>query len=190
MWFIYHFICLNFLKRAKSNVVGALASPLTNVLIPSLLWTACKFSDGNNVSDDWWSFFDKVWRIICNLNGKGPSKLLQKDPNVEVASLGQRPRGWVESVNVPASEKAAVVVPGGIGTALAVKMNIFAEKTTTSRDEIIPRVFFHLVILYLCKAGSGNVSKCVLQFMSLLPILLISDDDQSKNKLHFLIWYV
>ncbi|KAF8687356.1 hypothetical protein HU200_043042 [Digitaria exilis] len=147
-----------------------------------------RFSDGNNVSDDWWSFFDKVWIIICNLNGKGPSKLLQKDPNVEVASLGQRPRGWVESVNVPASEKAAVVVPGGIGTALAVKMTIFAEKTTTSRDEIIPRVFFHLVILYLCKAGSGNVSKCVLQFMSLLPILLISEDDQSKNKLHFLIW--
>ena len=160
------------------------------MLIPSLLWTACKYSDGNDISDDRWSFFDKVWSIICNLNGKGPSKLLQKDPNVEVASLEQRPCGLVESVNVPAAEKGAVVVSGGIGTALGVKANRFAEKTITSREEIIPRVFFHLVILYLCKAGSENASKCVLQFMSLLPILLMSEDDQSKNKLHFFIWYV
>jgi hypothetical protein len=125
------------------------------------------------------------------LNGKGPSKIVPKDPNVEVASLGQRARGLVESMNVPAAEMAAVVSGGGgIGTALGIKMNRFAEKTTTSREEIIPRIFFHLVILYLCKAGLENASKCVLQFMSLLPILLISDDDQSKNKLHFLIWYV
>ncbi|TKW23149.1 hypothetical protein SEVIR_4G274600v4 [Setaria viridis] len=142
-----------------------------------------RFSDGKKVSDDWWSFFDKVWSIICNLNRKGPSKLLQKDPNVDVASLG-----LMESVNVPTPEKAAVVVSEGIGTALGVKTNRFTEKTIMSREEIIPRVFFHLVILYLCKAGSENASKCVLQFMSLLPILLISEDDQSKNKLHFLIW--
>ncbi|CAD6338666.1 unnamed protein product [Miscanthus lutarioriparius] len=148
-----------------------------------------RFSDVNKISDDWWNFFDKVWSIIRNLNGKGPSKIVPKDPNVEVASLGQRARGLVESMNVPAAEMAAVVSGGGgIGTALGIKMNRFAEKTTTSREEIIPRIFFHLVILYLCKAGLENASKCVLQFMSLLPILLISDDDQSKNKLHFLIW--
>ncbi|CAL5040017.1 unnamed protein product [Urochloa decumbens] len=129
-----------------------------------------------------------VWSIVCNLNGKGPSKLPQKDPNIEVASLGQKPCGLVESVNVPAPEKVATIVSGGIGTTLGVKTNRFAEKTITSREEIIPRLFFHLVILYLCKAESENASKCVLQFMSLLPILLISEDDQSKNKLHFLIW--
>jgi hypothetical protein len=167
--------------KLKVNWHWALA--LINVLIPSLLWTAYRFSDRKKVSDDWWSFFDKVWSIICNLR-KGPSKLLQKDPNVDVASLG-----LMESVNVPTPEKAAAVVSGGIGTALGVKMNRFTEKTIVSREEIIPRVFFHLVILYLCKAGSENASKCVLNFMSLLPIL-ISEDDQSKNKLHFLIWYV
>ncbi|PWZ18278.1 BEACH domain-containing protein B [Zea mays] len=148
-----------------------------------------RFSDVNEVSDDWWSFFDKVWSIIRHLNGKGPSKFIPKDPNVEVASLGQRARGLVESMNVPAAEKVAVVSGGGgIGTALGIKVNRFAEKATTSREEIIPRIFFHLVILYLCKAGLENASKCVIQFMSLLPILLISEDDQSKNKLHFLIW--
>ncbi|CAL5041322.1 unnamed protein product [Urochloa decumbens] len=122
------------------------------------------------------------------LRNCGPSKLPQKDPNIEVASLGQKPCGLVESVNAPAPEKVATIVSGGIGTTLGVKMNRFAEKTITSREEIIPRLFFHLVILYLCKAESENASKCVLQFMSLLPILLISEDDQSKNKLHFLIW--
>lgn len=161
------------------------------MLIPSLLRTVCRFSDVNEVSDDWWIFFDKVWSIIRHLNGKGPSKFIPKDPNVEVASLGQRARGLVESMNVPAAEKVAVVSGGGgIGTALGIKVNRFAEKATTSREEIIPRIFFHLVILYLCKAGLENASKCVIQFMSLLPILLISEDDQSKNKLHFLIWYV
>ncbi|XP_039804100.1 BEACH domain-containing protein B-like isoform X5 [Panicum virgatum] len=178
----------NMWKEDIKSTVNDILNTESNGQCTSLLWTACKYSDGNDISDDRWSFFDKVWSIICNLNGKGPSKLLQKDPNVEVASLEQRPCGLVESVNVPAAEKAAVVVSGGIGTALGVKANRFAEKTITSREEIIPRVFFHLVILYLCKAGSENASKCVLQFMSLLPILLISEDDQSKNKLHFLIW--
>ncbi|XP_062179129.1 BEACH domain-containing protein B-like [Phragmites australis] len=160
----------------------------TNGQCTSLLWRAFKFYDGDKVSDDWWSFFDKVWNIICNLNGQGPSKFLPKGPNVEVVSLGQRARGLVESLNVPAAERAAVVVSGGIGTALGAKMNRFADKATTSRKEIVPRVFFHLVILYLCKAGLENASKCIMQFMSLLPILLVSEDDESKNKLHFLIW--
>jgi hypothetical protein len=41
--------------------------------------------------------------------------------------------------------------------------------------------------MYLCKAGLENASKCVQQFISLLPSL-ISEDDQCKNRLHFLIW--
>ncbi|KAJ1260421.1 hypothetical protein BS78_10G231000 [Paspalum vaginatum] len=176
----------NIWKEDIKSTVNDILDSESNGQCTSLLWMARKFSDGNRVSDDWWSFFDKVWSIICNLNGKGPSKFLPKDPNVEVAPLGQRTRGLVESMNVPAAEKAGV--SGGISTALGVKMNRFAVKTTTSREEIVPRVFFHLVILYLCKAGLENASKCVLQFMSLLPILLISEDEQSKNKLHFLIW--
>ena len=153
--------------------------------ILSVPWDSCQFYDGDEVSDDWWSFFDKVWNIICNLNGKGPSKLPPKSPqSVVVPSLGQRARELVESLNVPAAEMAAVVVSGGIA-----KMNIFADRATILREEIFPRIFFHLVIMYLCKAGLENASKCVLQFMSLLPFL-IADDEQSKNKLHFLIWYV
>lgn len=110
--------------------------------------------------------------------------MIPKSPqNVGVPSLGQRARGLVESLNVPGAEMAAVVVSSGIA-----KMNIFADRATILREEIFPRIFFHLVILYLCKAGLENASKCVLQFMSLLP-LLVADDDQSKNKLHFLIWY-
>lgn len=116
--------------------------------------------------------------------------MLPKGPNVGVPSLGQRARGLVESLNVPTADMAAVVASGGIGTALGAKMNRFADRATMLREEIFPRVFFHLVILYLCKAGLENASKCVLQFMSLLPVLLISEDDQSKNRLHFLIWYV
>ncbi|XP_044956208.1 BEACH domain-containing protein B-like isoform X2 [Hordeum vulgare subsp. vulgare] len=155
----------------------------TNDQCRSFPWSSCQFSVGDEVSDDWWSFFDKVWSIICNLNGKGPSKLIPKSPqNVGVPSLGQRARGLVESLNVPGAEMAAVVVSSGIA-----KMNIFADRATILREEIFPRIFFHLVILYLCKAGLENASKCVLQFMSLLPFL-IADDDQSKNKLHFLIW--
>lgn len=38
-------------------------------------------------------------------------------------SLGQRARGLVESLNIPAAEVAAVVVSGGIGNALTAKPN-------------------------------------------------------------------
>ncbi|KAL6873753.1 hypothetical protein ACP4OV_013835 [Aristida adscensionis] len=146
----------------------------SNVQCRSLLWRACNFSDGDKVSDDWWSFFDKVWNIICHLNSKGPSKLLPKGPNVEAVSLGQRARGLVEPLNVPTTPS---------------KMTRFSDKATpsTSREEIIPRVFFHLVVLYFCKAGLENASKCILHFMSLLPTLIL-EDDQSKRKMHFLIW--
>jgi hypothetical protein len=152
--------------------IWAVASPLTNLLFFRFSWRACKFSYGDKVSNDWWRFFDRVCNIISNLNIEGPSKLVPKSPNVEAASLGQR---------------AAVVASGGFSNALGT--NRFADQVTMLRDEILPRVFFHLVILYLCKAGLENASNCVLQFMSLLPVL-ISEDDQRKNKLHLLIWYV
>uniref|UniRef100_A0A0E0GD47 BEACH domain-containing protein n=1 Tax=Oryza nivara TaxID=4536 RepID=A0A0E0GD47_ORYNI len=128
----------------------------------SFPWKSCQFADEDEKSEDWWNFFDKVWDLICNLNGKGPNKLLPKGPNIEVPSLGQRARGLVESLNVPATEMAAAVVSGGIGTALGAKINRFSEKATLLREEIFPRVFFHLVILYLCKAGLENASKSLL----------------------------
>ncbi|XP_047071626.1 BEACH domain-containing protein B-like [Lolium rigidum] len=166
-------------KEDIKCTVNEILNAESNGQCRSVPWSSCQFADRDEVSDDWWSFFDKVWNIMCNLNGKGPSKLVPKSPqSVAVPSLGQRARELV----VPAAEMAAVVVSGGIA-----KMNIFADRATILREEIFPRIFFHLVILYLCKAGLENASKCVLQFMSLLPFL-IAEDEQSKNKLHFLIW--
>ncbi|KAM0867254.1 hypothetical protein ACQ4PT_042104 [Festuca glaucescens] len=136
-------------KEDIKCTVNEILNAESNGQCRSVPWSSCQFADGDEVSDDWWSFFDRVWNIICNLNGKGPSKLVPKSPqSVAVPSLGQRARELVESLNVPAAEMAAVVVSG---------------------------------------AGLENASKCVLQFMSLLPVL-IAEDEQSKNKLHFLIW--
>lgn len=139
------------------------------------------------MSNDWWSFFDKIWTLLCYLNGKGQTRLTPKGSNSASPSIGQRARGLVESLNIPAAEMAAVVVTGGISSALGGKTNKIADKAMMLRGERFPRIVFHLIIMYLCKAGLENASKCVQQFISLLPNL-ISEDDQCKNRLHFLIW--
>ncbi|XP_038974909.1 BEACH domain-containing protein B isoform X2 [Phoenix dactylifera] len=138
--------------------------------------------------DEWWDLYDKTLILISEMNGKGPSKLLPKGSAVGGPSFGQRALGLVESLNIPASEMAAVVVSGGIGNALGGKVNKYVDKAMLLRGEKCPRVLFHLVILYLCKACLESASRCVQQFISLLPSLLTSDDDQSRNKLHFFIW--
>lgn len=140
--------------------------------------------------DEWWDLYDKTWILISEMNGKGPSKMLSKGSAVGGPSFGQRALGLVESLNIPAAEMAAVVVSGGIGNALGGKVNKYVDKAMLLRGEKCPRVLFHLVILYLCKASLESASRCVQQFISLLPCLLSSDDDQSRNKLHFFIWYV
>lgn len=145
------------------------------------------FTDGDKLSDDWWSFYDKMWTLIWTLNGKGQNRLTPKGSNAAVPSIGQRARGLVESLNIPAAEMAAVVVTGGIGTSLSAKSNKITDKAMMLRGERFPRIIFHLVLLYLCKAGVENASKCVQQFITMLPNL-ISEEDQCKNRLHFLIW--
>lgn len=55
--------------------------------------------------------------MISAINGRGPHKVHQPNniPNVAPApSFGQRARGLVESLNIPAAEVAAVVVAGGM----------------------------------------------------------------------------
>jgi len=153
----------------------------------SLPWSNTLFIDGEKLSDDWWSFFDKIWMLLCYLNGKGQTRLTPKGSNTAGPSIGQRARGLVESLNIPAAEMAAVVVTGGISSALGGKTNKIADKAMMLRGERFPRIIFHLIIMYLCKAGLENASKCVQQFISLLPNL-ISEDDLCKNRLHFLIW--
>ncbi|XP_038988519.1 LOW QUALITY PROTEIN: BEACH domain-containing protein B-like [Phoenix dactylifera] len=152
---------------------------------PTQLSTTGEFDE---MIDEWWDLYDKTLILISEMNGKGPSKLLPKGSAVGGPSFGQRALGLVESLNIPASEMAAVVVSGGIGNVLGGKVNKYVDKAMLLRGEKCPRVLFHLVILYLCKASLESASRCVQQFISLLPSLLTSDDDQSRNKLHFFIW--
>lgn len=143
--------------------------------------------EDNETEECWWDLYDKTWVLICALHGKW-AKISLKVSTAGGPSFGQRARGLVESLNIPAAEMAAVVVSGGISNALGGKANKYIDKAMLLRGEKCPRIIFHLVILYLCKAGLESASRCVQQFISLLPFLLSADDDQSKNRLHFFIW--
>ncbi|KAL6629117.1 hypothetical protein ACP70R_028882 [Stipagrostis hirtigluma subsp. patula] len=175
------------LKDDVNSAVVEMMNTESNDLLTSLPRSNSFFTDGENISDDWWGFFDKIWILLCNLNGKVQTRLTPKGSNSAGPSIGQRARGLVESLNIPAAEMAAVVVTGGIGGALGGKTNKTADKAMMLRGERFPRIIFHLIIMYLCKAVLENASKCVQQFISLLPTL-ISEDDQCKNRLHFLVW--
>ncbi|TVU00170.1 hypothetical protein EJB05_54428 [Eragrostis curvula] len=166
------------LKEDISSVVAEIMNTESSGQLTSLPWSNTLFTDGDKLSDDWWGFLDKIWTLLCNLNGKGQNRLTPKGSTTAAPSIGQRARGLVESLNIPAAEMAAVVVTGGIGSALSGKTGKIADKAMMLRGERFPRIIFHLMIMYLCKAGLENASKCVQQFISLLPSL-ISEDDQS-----------
>ncbi|XP_050124229.1 BEACH domain-containing protein B-like isoform X1 [Malus sylvestris] len=140
------------------------------------------------VNDQWWNLYDNLWIIISEMNGKGPSKMSPKPSPSAGPSLGQRARGLVESLNIPAAEVAAVVVSGGIGSALGGKPNKNVDKAMLLRGERCPRIIFRLVILYLCRSSLERASRCVQQVISLLPCLLAADDEQSKSRLQLFIW--
>lgn len=144
--------------------------------------------EGCVIEDDHWVLYDKIWHLLSEMSGRGPSKTFLKSTTFIGPTFGQRARGLVKSLNIPAAEMAAVVVSGGIGTALGTKPNKYVDKAMILRGDKCPRIVFHLLILYLSKAGLERASRCVQQFISLLPCLLSCDDDQSRNKLHFLIW--
>ncbi|KAK6940249.1 hypothetical protein RJ641_029780 [Dillenia turbinata] len=137
--------------------------------------------------DERWNLYDNLWVIINKLNGKGPSKSLPKSSMASGSSFGQRARGLVESLNIPASEMAAVV-SGGIGNALGGKPTKNVDKAMLLRGEKCPRIVFRLVVLYLCRSSLERASHCVYQVISLLPCLLTADDEQSKSRLQLLIW--
>ncbi|KAA8528370.1 hypothetical protein F0562_035725 [Nyssa sinensis] len=145
-------------------------------------------NDGKTISDEWWNLYDNLWIIISEMNGKGPSKMLPKSSSAPGPSFGQRARGLVESLNIPAAEMAAVVVSGGISNALGGKPNKNVDKAMLLRGEKCPRIVFRLVILYLCSASLERASRCVQQVTPLLPCLLTADDEQSKSRLQLLIW--
>ncbi|XP_057974811.1 BEACH domain-containing protein B isoform X2 [Malania oleifera] len=140
------------------------------------------------ITDEWWSLYDNLWIVIGEMNGKGRSKTFPKSSSMMGPSFGQRARGLVESLNIPAAEVAAVVVSGGIGNALGVKSNKNVDKAMLLRGEKCPRIVFRLVIMYLCRSSLERASRCVQQIISLLPCLLAADDEQSKGRLQLFIW--
>lgn len=137
-------------------------------------------------NERWWNLYDNLWRIICDINGRGPMKMSPKSLATG-PSIGQRARGLVESLNVPAAEMAAVVVSGGIGNALSGKINKNVDKAMLLRSEKCPRIVFRLVTLYLCMSSLEKATRCVQQVTSLLPSFLSADDEQSKSRLHLFI---
>ncbi|XP_031393123.1 BEACH domain-containing protein B isoform X2 [Punica granatum] len=144
-------------------------------------------TNDEDFSDKWWNLYDNLWIVVSALNGKGPSKL-PKSSLSPGPSFGQRARGLVESLNIPAAEMAAVVVSGGISNALGAKPSKSVDKAMLLRGERCPKIVFRFVILYLCKASLERASRCVQQFISLLPYLLVVDDEQSKTRLQLFIW--
>ena len=146
-------------------------------------------SEDNITGDKWWNLFDNLWIVISEMNGKGPSKMGPRISAPVGPSFGQRARGLVESLNIPAAEMAAVVVSGGIGNALSGKPNKNVDKAMALRGERCPRIVFRLLILFLCRSSLERASRCVQQFISLLPSFLATDDEQSKSRLQLFIWY-
>nr|XP_043606677.1 BEACH domain-containing protein B isoform X1 [Erigeron canadensis] len=140
------------------------------------------------VDESWWILYDKLWVVISEMHGKGPSRFLQKSSSAVGPSFGQRARGLVESLNIPAAEMAAVVVSGGISNALGGKPNKVIDKAMLLRPEKCSRIAFRLMIVYLCKSSLERASQCVQQFIPILPILLTADDEQSKCRLQLFIW--
>ncbi|KAD4386161.1 hypothetical protein E3N88_26330 [Mikania micrantha] len=140
------------------------------------------------IDESWWNLYDKIWVVISEMHGKGPSRFLQKSTSTMGPSFGQRARGLVESLNIPAAEMAAVVVSGGISNAFGGKSHKVIDKAMLLRPEKCSRIAFRLMILYLCKSSLERASRCAQQFIPILPCLLTADDEQSKNRLQLFIW--
>eukprot|EP01018_Ginkgo_biloba_P014188 Gb_28819 [translate_table: standard] len=151
-------------------------------------WQHSSSQDEVEIKDHCWDLYEKVWILISLMNGKGPSNRTSTSSASTAPSLGQRARGLVESLNVPAVEMAAAVVSGGLGAVVSINSSKLFDKAIRLRGEKCPRIVFRLVLLYLCKADLEGASRCVQQFVSLLPCLLSADNEQSKNRLQLFIW--
>ncbi|CAN4122405.1 unnamed protein product [Withania somnifera] len=182
------FLELEQLKDLGSALVDALQGEPDEKLSRSHVFKRPDINEVEKIDDEWWNLCDSIWNVISEMNGKGPSKMLPRSSQSAAPSLGQRARGLVESLNIPAAEMAAVVVSGGISNALAGKPNKPVDKAMVLRGEKCPRIVFRLIILYLCKSSLERASRCVQQIIPLLPCLLTVDDEQSKSRLQLFIW--
>jgi hypothetical protein len=140
--------------------------------------------------DQYWRLYDNVWSLLIAMNGRGTASGSFQLSAASSPTLGQRARGLVESLNMPAAEMAAAVVSSGLGVVgISSSLNKQqGEKTSRLRGERCPRVVFRLVLLYLYHADLESTSRCVQQFLALLPVFLSTESEQNKNRLQLLLW--
>jgi hypothetical protein len=140
---------------------------------------------------EYWRLYDKVWSLLIAMNGRGAAANRGNFvlPSTSGPTFGQRARGLVESLNIPASEIAAAVVSGGLGVVSIGSFAKVLDKSSRSRGERCPRVVLRLVLLYLFEADLDAASRCVQQFIALLPAFFSTESEQNKNRLQLLLWY-
>ncbi|CAK9237200.1 unnamed protein product [Sphagnum troendelagicum] len=139
---------------------------------------------------EYWRLYDKVWSLLIAMNGRGPAANRGNFvlPPTSGPTFGQRARGLVESLNIPASEIAAAVVSGGLGVVSIGSFAKVLDKSSRSRGERCPRVVLRLVLLYLFEADLDAAKRCVQQFIALLPAFFSTESEQNKNRLQLLLW--
>ncbi|CAK9279032.1 unnamed protein product [Sphagnum jensenii] len=139
---------------------------------------------------EYWQLYDKVWSLLIAMNGRGAAANRGNFvlPPTSGPTFGQRARGLVESLNIPASEIAAAVVSGGLGVVSIGSFAKVLDKSSRSRGERCPRVVLRLVLLYLFEADLDAAKRCVQQFIALLPAFFSTESEQNKNRLQLLLW--
>ncbi|XP_078448149.1 binding protein [Wolffia australiana] len=163
----------------KSECVGDL---------PRISWNGDASSSSNDSpSADQWVLCENIWRITSEMSGKTARKTQSKDPASGGPSLGQRARGLVESLNIPATEMAAAL-SGGVGGAFGGRTGKHMDKAMLLRNERCPRIIFHLVLFYLCRGPAEKASAAVQQFCSVLITILSSEDEQLNNRVQLFLW--
>ncbi|XP_031488059.1 BEACH domain-containing protein B isoform X2 [Nymphaea colorata] len=182
----FSFTVFEALQEVDHALPGSMEKPVSSKIISAQQLGTSNHSDV--IKDYWWNVYDKLWVLLSQMNGKGSSKMISKTSLSGGPSFGQRARGLVESLNIPAAEMAAVVVSGGLSNALGGKANKYVDKAMLLRGEKCPRIVFRLVILYLCKSDIERASRCAQQFISLLPCFLTMEDESSKSRLQLFIW--
>ncbi|KAH7332120.1 hypothetical protein KP509_20G069100 [Ceratopteris richardii] len=139
------------------------------------------------VSKGGWIIYDKLWDLLKDMHGRGRG-------DISGPSLGQRARGLVESINLPAVEMAAVVagglgaVAGGLGAVVNMNPTKFVDKAMKLRAEKFPRIAFHIVMLYIYKGALEPASATAQQFLYVLPFFLSNENEQCKNRLQLFLW--
>lgn len=135
-----------------------------------------------------WRLYDKVWSLLITMNGRGAGSGNIYQTGVSGPTLGQRARGLVESLNIPAAEMAAAVVSSGLGAVGMNPPNKLVDKVFRLRSERCPRIVFRLVVLYLYNADLHSATRCVEHFLALLPSFVSSEVEQNKNRLQLFLW--